>query len=464
MIKLYYIIFLGIFFTAKSHQFSLENSIASNKTGIVKSQKLQLENSKNYKSENRVDSIAIYFRQYKLKKCAQLIYELEPKLEENSYEMGMLVFHKGLIFEEINDEVNYKFETERLAKIANNLKDKDQSILLYCYVIGNQIEAEYQKNNKKEVQKLLQKALDTLDHISTKNKTSEFYFQKGRTYYLMSYLWVEFNNLKKADSFAEVSLKYFDSTANSDYNKAFYYKAKGLIYANEKKPKEALEYYNKIISITERNKARKFLRDIYPMLNTSYNEIGDFKMASKYLLKYKMENDSLYEEQKLATEYIIKKKNEIVKNQNRKRLIFFTILTFLILVISFFGGRFLWKKYIEIANREEAFLQTNPFEDVDNISQEDLALLVSLSKKDEKAFYIKFAELNPKLYQQLNKFQPKLSDSEIKFCSYLTMKYTVKEIALYTNSSVKSVESKKYRLKKKFKDSEDEILILRLNL
>ncbi len=464
MLKIFHFIFLVVFFIAKPNQFSNQDNLIRNTTISIIADQSSLITSKTTDNKTRFDSIAIYYRECKLVKCAKIIYELEPKLNENSYEMGVLVFYKALLFEDINDEVNYEIQANRLANIAKHLPKKDQSILLQCYVIGNQIEAEFQKNNKKEVQRLLQKVIDTLDHVSPKNRISDFYFQKGRAYHLLSNSWVEFNNLKKADSLAELSLKYFDSTSESDYNRAYYYKSKGLIKANEKKPNEAIAYYHKVLDIANKNKAKRFLRNVYPMLNVSYNELGDFESASKYLLKYKMENDSLTNEQKRTTQFIIKKEKENVEKQDLKKKILFTLLSILVLGIVFFVGRYFWKKFTSLEQQEKNDTQENPYADVDNISQEDLAQLVALSKNDENAFYIKFVELNPKLYQQLNNFEPKLSDSEIKFCSYLSMKYTVKEIALYTNTSIKSVESKKYRLKKKLKDSADESLTCKLNL
>ena len=65
-----------------------------------------------------------------------------------------------------------------------------------------------------------------------------------------------------------------------------------------------------------------------------------------------------------------------------------------------------------------------------------------------------------------NKFDPLFSDkildiaptmvaSELEFCALLRLNFETKEIARYTGFSVRAVESKKYRIRKKLKVSSD---------
>jgi DNA-binding CsgD family transcriptional regulator len=48
-----------------------------------------------------------------------------------------------------------------------------------------------------------------------------------------------------------------------------------------------------------------------------------------------------------------------------------------------------------------------------------------------------------------------MSISDQKMCAMLKLGFTAKQIAIYTNSSVKSVEGKIYRLRKKLNLSSD---------
>lgn len=61
---------------------------------------------------------------------------------------------------------------------------------------------------------------------------------------------------------------------------------------------------------------------------------------------------------------------------------------------------------------------------------------------------------------------PKLVAKEIEICAMLVLNFETKEIARFTNSTTRSVESRKYRIRKKLQlsSSEDLTLWMQLNL
>lgn len=83
------------------------------------------------------------------------------------------------------------------------------------------------------------------------------------------------------------------------------------------------------------------------------------------------------------------------------------------------------------------------------ITADDIRTLVKQSKENLGMFYNNFVAVYPEFYHKLCGFEPKLSESEIKFCMFLKMNYSTKEIAKHTKVSVKSIECKKYRIRKK---------------
>ncbi|PRP67945.1 helix-turn-helix transcriptional regulator [Nonlabens agnitus] len=58
-------------------------------------------------------------------------------------------------------------------------------------------------------------------------------------------------------------------------------------------------------------------------------------------------------------------------------------------------------------------------------------------------------DLNVNFFNQLSTKHPKLNSSEKIICYYLFMDFTNKEISSFTNSSVRAVESKRYRISSK---------------
>lgn len=80
---------------------------------------------------------------------------------------------------------------------------------------------------------------------------------------------------------------------------------------------------------------------------------------------------------------------------------------------------------------------------------EALKEIVQLAVNNNPAFLIKFNEFDPEFSQKLLKIAPHLVASEIELCILLRLNFETKEIARYTKASVRAIESKKYRVRKK---------------
>ncbi|GAA3590022.1 hypothetical protein Q4Q39_15060 [Flavivirga amylovorans] len=68
-------------------------------------------------------------------------------------------------------------------------------------------------------------------------------------------------------------------------------------------------------------------------------------------------------------------------------------------------------------------------------------------------------DLNVNFFQVINKMYPQLNNSEVIICYYLYVGFKSKEIAVFLNTSVRAIESKRYRIAKKINiDKEKETL------
>lgn len=84
----------------------------------------------------------------------------------------------------------------------------------------------------------------------------------------------------------------------------------------------------------------------------------------------------------------------------------------------------------------------------------------SLTKNDDWIlFETNFNHLNSKFYEYLSEKHPHLSSNDLRFCAFLKMNLSTKELAALLNVSVRSLELKRYRLRKKLDLSHDENLI-----
>ncbi len=81
-----------------------------------------------------------------------------------------------------------------------------------------------------------------------------------------------------------------------------------------------------------------------------------------------------------------------------------------------------------------------------NESFEELLLL---AKDNDPNFYTRFRENYPVLHDKLLEIDPGLRISELTLCAYIYLDFTSKEIADYTFKSVRTIQTRKFHLRKK---------------
>jgi DNA-binding NarL/FixJ family response regulator len=87
---------------------------------------------------------------------------------------------------------------------------------------------------------------------------------------------------------------------------------------------------------------------------------------------------------------------------------------------------------------------------------EELKAVMQLAVNNNPAFLLKFNEFDPNFGLKLLNIAPALVAIEIEFCALLRLNLETKEIARYTKTSVRSVEGKKYRIRKKLSIPSDQ--------
>ncbi len=87
---------------------------------------------------------------------------------------------------------------------------------------------------------------------------------------------------------------------------------------------------------------------------------------------------------------------------------------------------------------------------------EKLNEIIQLAINDNPVFYIQFKEVYPEFIGTLKSKAPSLVLSELKCCALLKLNFSTKEIARFTNSTVRAIEQRKYRIRKKLDIPSDE--------
>lgn len=93
-----------------------------------------------------------------------------------------------------------------------------------------------------------------------------------------------------------------------------------------------------------------------------------------------------------------------------------------------------------------------------NLTEENIADILELAENDSPLFLEKFQSCFPDFTPNVLLINPKLIYSEIHLCALMRLNFDTKKIALITKSSVRAIESRKYRIRKKLNiSSEDNI-------
>ncbi|REC69066.1 Two component regulator three Y domain-containing protein [Chryseobacterium flavum] len=92
---------------------------------------------------------------------------------------------------------------------------------------------------------------------------------------------------------------------------------------------------------------------------------------------------------------------------------------------------------------------------INHLSEENIEELLSLAENNSPVFFERFQEFFPHFIPDILKINANLIHSELYFCALMKLDFDTKKIARCTNNSIRAVESKKYRIRKKLNISSE---------
>jgi hypothetical protein len=81
--------------------------------------------------------------------------------------------------------------------------------------------------------------------------------------------------------------------------------------------------------------------------------------------------------------------------------------------------------------------------------------LIALAKNNSAEFLALFNEIYPEFVASLKTINPKIRNSELEFCAMTFLNFSTKHIAQYTFVTVRAVQVRKNRLRKKLNIASD---------
>ncbi|WP_114821377.1 tetratricopeptide repeat protein [Chryseobacterium sp. KLBC 52] len=222
----------------------------------------------------------------------------------------------------------------------------------------------------------------------------------------------------------------------------------------QKKNNEAIDAIIESIELAKEINRPQLVLNNYKLLASLYKELKVAEKEVEYLDKATSLKDSIDNDQSkaitLAFNKISKKEEEKQKTKFQKALWYGGILFLLVLLLSFYfyfqfkrkKKRLMESKTIILQHEEEAKILKRKL-------NENHEQIIQLAKKNSAGFLALFQETYPEVCQQLLKINSNLSLSDLSFCAMICLGFSSKEIAQYSSMEHRSVQTKKYRLRKK---------------
>ncbi|HAP94874.1 MAG TPA: hypothetical protein DCP54_03820, partial [Chryseobacterium sp.] len=235
-------------------------------------------------------------------------------------------------------------------------------------------------------------------------------------------------------------------------------KLEGMIESKARNYEGAIPKYLSALNNARSQHQFEEMRNILPMLANSYAQLHNYEKSVFAMNSFKSLSDSIKSDyQSIFNDFLIipigVPSGSIVNGRKHIPWGWITFFSLLLIVISLIFIRF-WKlnRNAPLTVSSLKSIKHNRSYSIDQgPSIEILKRLNDASNISQKAFYAYFIEVYPDFQSRLLSSYPDLIKSELLILSLIKMNYDTKEIARITHSSIKSIESKKYRIRKKMR-------------
>ncbi|WP_179473319.1 tetratricopeptide repeat protein [Chryseobacterium sp. H1D6B] len=225
----------------------------------------------------------------------------------------------------------------------------------------------------------------------------------------------------------------------------------GHLYMTQGDNEKALENYLQALAVYQKIKNAVEIRNTYSYIADSYKSLNNPEKAAEYSEKHSALSDSIRRDGSDALNIAVERlalEKEQAQDSEKKRLY---ILIFAVVILSFGAMYFIRKAYVEKQKDKDALIEEKSTE-ADKLKKQvnsSFEEVSQLARTNDPFFLTRFKEVYAEFCEHLLSQHPNLSDHDMKFCAYLKFDLSSKEISQYENISVRAVETKKYRLKKK---------------
>lgn len=193
---------------------------------------------------------------------------------------------------------------------------------------------------------------------------------------------------------------------------------------------KAIDYYHKALKVSDKIGLELNKKLVYSSLVDLYKKNGKKDSAIIFENKLKQLEISILQSKYNSLQKVVVEDQKKDKEGSLKWLYILAIIILMIIILVIYLNKKRKKKIIQI-------------------SPESYLALVELAKKNDPAYLITFELTFPDFSEKLLKINPDLQKSEIEFCTLLKLDLSTKDIAKITSIETRTVQNKKYRIRKR---------------
>lgn len=376
------------------------------------------------------------------------------RLAEKNKSNDMLVwayYYKGSMYRSLGFYNRGKTMLQKAEDLSLKIQEDYRKEVFHTTLLKGKAEMAIANYEFRKAEKMLLEGISNIEKWSSFKPDTPIFL--GRLYQILGHCYYGLNDLKNAIKTYHIA----DNLLNKWYTKNTIYTGRiylglGNIYLKKNKPDSTKKYLLKSLTIAEAGNNSRFRKKVYGSLKEYYKKNNDSNHFEIYVKKEDSIEDIIQRHNtsriSAMDEYPFTddKKGETRKDTAKSmkiKIISIFLLCLIILSTYFFVKNREKRKKIENSSTEK---ENEGLKQRLNVTFDEV---LDLAKNNDPSFPGKFKQVYPDLYGKLIDLDIALTDSEIILCAMIWLKFTTKEIAQFTFVQHKTVQIKKYRLRKK---------------
>lgn len=230
--------------------------------------------------------------------------------------------------------------------------------------------------------------------------------------------------------------------------------------------KTAIAFYKKSLLILEQTNFKTEIPAVYRKLSVAYKKIGSVEESKDYQIKSLQLEAQLKTEQlhasSSAVEEILENEIQKVNQENSKTKTILITCSVLLVLVFFVCFKIIYDRR---KNKSQERFDNKVIEDpvFSEDSNETIEDIICLAKSNSPEFLFRFQQFYPEFSKEIKKRYEDINVDDLRFSAYLKLNFSTKQIAEYTFVTIRSVQTRKSRLRKKLNIPSDEDIYLWMN-